>query len=80
MFHQGQSFYFSKNEFEANLAPFFTQACALIELAKNQGRTNEKSALIFELSSVTKLLNTKLSTHAADIIQKLISKVAKFDD
>ena len=66
----------TENEFEADLVQFFTQACAMIELAHNQGRIDEQSGLILELDSATKLMNSRFSTSTGDILSSLLRKVA----
>ena len=62
-------------EFSGKVLPFLQEACALIELAKNQVRPNEQSAAVFEFRSLKLLLDSPLAAKAKPILTALLAKV-----
>jgi hypothetical protein len=57
------------------MTPFFTEACAFIQLAKHQVATTEKTGLVFQFDSLKSLMSSKLSNQAQKIVNTLIKKV-----
>ena len=66
----------SASEFRAQVMPFLLEGCQLVELGKNQIRTERKTGLVFEMASAEKLLeNDKIAAIASEMVQTILSKV-----
>ena len=58
--------------------PFLTEACQLLELAKNQVKTQKKTGLVFEMVSVEVLLqNETLAPLVPELVKAVLSKVSE---